>query len=84
MEDDRKGQPGGLSPANDNIPETGEAESGDDSAPSRKMDRLVLGLASLIGRQMARDDFERLMKSAANDNERRRRRWRWGDRGLTL
>ncbi|MFD2440877.1 hypothetical protein ACFSS8_13765 [Paracoccus kondratievae] len=37
-----------------------------------KLDRVVLDIARLIGRQMAREDFARLQGLAANDNAPRR------------
>ncbi|GLK65321.1 MULTISPECIES: hypothetical protein [Paracoccus] len=71
MADSGKGGWGGRIPANDNGPE-GEAEGGEDSASLEKLDRVVLDIARLIGRQMAREDFARLQGLAANDNAPRR------------
>lgn len=68
MEDDEKDPTDGKRPANDNGPE-GKAEGSDEIAPSQKLDRVVLGIACLIGRQMAREDFARLRAAAVNDNE---------------
>lgn len=67
MDDDGKDGRGGKIPANDNGPE-GEAEGGEPIAPLEKLDRVVLDIARLIGRQMAREDFARLQGLAANDN----------------
>ena len=62
MEDDTELRPENFRPANDN--------TGPDGEPSaetwRKIDRAALTLARIIGRRMAREDFERL--NAANDN----------------
>jgi len=63
MEDDTEPRPERFRPANDNI--------GPDNEPSaaetwRKIDDIALTLARIIGRRMAREDFERLQ--AANDN----------------
>ena len=63
MKDDGKRRPGRReTPANDN----GAGPEGD--TPRQRLDQVVLDIARLIGRQMARDDFERLR--AANDNRR--------------
>lgn len=66
MEDDRNDPPDGRIPANDNTPKPGEAEGGDNDTPLQRLDRVVLDIARLIGRQMARENFERLR--ADNDN----------------
>jgi hypothetical protein len=71
MGDDGKRLPDGLAPANDNAWTPGEAEGSEDIAPRRKLDRVVFDIARLIGRQMARQDFERLRRAAANDNKSR-------------
>ncbi|WP_186400881.1 hypothetical protein [Stappia sp. P2PMeth1] len=53
-------------PANDNrLPDGQEAGSGTDV--SERLDAVVLSIARLIGRRMAREDFEKAMR-AANDN----------------
>ena len=67
MEDSGKDGWGGRIPANDNRSER-EAEGGEHVAPMEKLDRVVLDITRLIGRQMAREDFARLQASAANDN----------------
>ena len=67
MADSGKDGRGDWIPANDNGPE-GEAEGGEHVAPLEKLDRVVLDIARLIGRQMAREDFARLQAIAANDN----------------
>ncbi|WP_024896912.1 MULTISPECIES: hypothetical protein [Brucella] len=69
MEDETKPSPDeGWKPTNDNHP---PKQQGDDSdiAPWQKLDKVVLSIARLIGRQMARDDFERLHAATANDND---------------
>lgn len=43
-------------------------DEGDDIAPWQKLDRVVLSIARLVGKRMAREDFERLKASVANDN----------------
>jgi hypothetical protein len=68
MEDDEKGLTSGKGLANDNEPK-GKAEGGEEIAPSQKLDRVVMDIARLIGRQMAREDFVRLRAAAVNDNE---------------
>ncbi|WP_019170218.1 hypothetical protein [Pseudaminobacter salicylatoxidans] len=70
MEDDGADRQGSKIPANDNSPD-GEAEGGEDISSLRKLDRVVLDIARLIGRQMAREDFARLQASAVNDNTAR-------------
>lgn len=61
-----------FKPANDSIGSHGEPDTGKPSSekPSmegwRKIDRVAVTLARIIGRRMAREDFERL--HAANDN----------------
>ena len=67
MADSGKDGRGDWIPANDNGPE-GEAEGGEHVAPLEKLDRVVLDIARLIGRQTAREDFARLQGLAANDN----------------
>lgn len=61
-----------LNPANDNIGPHGGSDVGKPSAENSdqetwdKIDRVALTLARIIGRRMAREDFER--RRAANDN----------------
>ena len=58
-----------IIPANDNSNPNGDiAET--DIAPCEKLDRIVLSIARLIGRQMAREEFERMRAATANDNMR--------------
>lgn len=69
MEDDTG--PDDITPANDNQGPHDEPDAGKPSAETsaetwRKIDRVALTLARIIGRRMAREDFERLR--AANDN----------------
>ncbi|HEY0233919.1 MAG TPA: hypothetical protein VGC86_02520 [Afipia sp.] len=62
MEDDT--EPERFKPANDN---NGAPDADKPSAETwDKIDRVALTLARIIGRRMAREDFERLR--AANDN----------------
>lgn len=65
MEDDT--EPNDITPANDNQGTHDELVAGKPSAETwRKVDRVALTLARIIGRRMAREDFERLR--AANDD----------------
>ena len=65
MEDDT--EPERFKPANDHIGPHREPDAEEPSAETwRKIDRVALTLARIIGRRMAREDFERL--HAANDN----------------
>ncbi|PYE85228.1 hypothetical protein [Phyllobacterium leguminum] len=58
---------GRQKPANDNrLPDGQEGESKADAA--EKLDEVVLSIARLIGRQMAREDFA--ARIAANDNRK--------------
>lgn len=54
--------------ANDNALSNSDA----DIAPWQRLDRVVFDIARLIGRQMAREDFERLQSSTTNDNALRK------------
>ena len=62
MEDDTEPRPERFRPANDNTGPHGEP----DAETWRRIDYVALTLARIIGRRMAREDFERL--TAANDN----------------
>ncbi|MFA5633194.1 MAG: hypothetical protein WC997_16925 [Porticoccaceae bacterium] len=65
MEDDRK-QSRGERPANDNhLPIDRDAAGKIESF--ERLDAVVLSIARLIGRRMAREDFGKAMQ-AANDN----------------
>lgn len=66
MAKDTEPGPDGIMPANDNQRPDGERDEPDRQTQQR-VDRVVLAIARLIGRQMAREDFERL--HAANDNK---------------
>lgn len=65
MVDDAK-RSGRKKPANDNGPPDGQDAGNEVDAPER-LDAVVLTIARLIGRRMAREDFEKAMQ-AANDN----------------
>ena len=68
MAEDQKSPSEGRKPANDNRPSLGEPED-EGPAPCQRtdrVDRVVLDIARLIGRQMAREQFE--ARRAANDN----------------
>ena len=62
MGDDTEPRPGRSRPANDN---TGPQDE-PDAETWRRIDEVAIRLARIIGRRMAREDFERL--TAANDN----------------
>ncbi|MBN9036882.1 MAG: hypothetical protein J0H53_12485 [Rhizobiales bacterium] len=62
MGDDTEPRPGRFRPANDN---TGPQDE-PDAETWRRIDEVAIRLARIIGRRMAREDFERL--TAANDN----------------
>jgi hypothetical protein len=55
-------EPGRIVPANDN----NDASNQPDAGTWQRVDRAALTLARIIGRRIAREDFERL--HAANDN----------------
>lgn len=58
--------PGGERPANDNRPPDGR-DAGERADASAQLDAVALTIARLIGRRMAREDYEKAMR-AANDN----------------
>lgn len=62
MGDDTEPRPERFRPANDNTGPQGEP----DAEAWRRIDEVAIRLARIIGRRMAREDFERL--TAANDN----------------
>lgn len=62
MADDTEPGPDGITPVNDNRGAGGEAAS----ERQRRIDRAVLTIARLIGRRIAREEFEALR--VANDN----------------
>ena len=59
--------PGKKRAANDNRSPKGLDVEGDDDV-SEHLDAVVLSIARLIGRRMAREDYEKALQ-AANDNE---------------
>ncbi len=65
MADDGK-RPDRERPANDNRPPDGQ-DAGNDADAAEQLDAVVLTIARLIGRQIAREHFEALR--AANDNK---------------
>jgi hypothetical protein len=70
MPEDTDKRPGNVVPANYNHwpgPE-GTEHAYADAAPRQKLDRVVLSIARLIGRQIAREHFEALQP--ANDNRK--------------
>jgi hypothetical protein len=62
MENEKDIEPGRIVPANDNSGASDQPDAG----TWQRVDRTVLTLARIIGRRMAREDFERLY--SANDN----------------
>ena len=65
MTSDSEGGDGKQRPANDNRPPNGQ-DAGQAADASARVDAVVLTIARLIGRQIAREHFEALQ--AANDN----------------
>lgn len=65
MAEDTESGPDGITPANDNQ----GPEDGPEREAWKRVDRVALTLARIIGRRMAREDFEALV--AANDNRPR-------------
>ncbi|MFT4181415.1 MAG: hypothetical protein QM636_05790 [Rhizobium sp.] len=65
MTSDHGDKDGKQGPANDNRPLNGQDAGNEDDATER-LDAVVLSIARLIGRQIAREHFEALQ--AANDN----------------
>lgn len=59
-------RPGGGRPANDNRPPNAQGNEDDNNASAR-LDAVVLSVARLIGRQIARDHHQNALR-AANDN----------------
>lgn len=63
---DSRDEGGNRRPANDNHPPDGQ-DARQAADASARVDKVVLTIARLIGRQMAREHFEALQ--AANDNQ---------------
>lgn len=61
------GDVGKQKPANDNRLPDGR-NAGREADAAERLDAVVLTIARLIGRRMAREDFEKAMR-AANDND---------------
>ena len=70
---DRRDDGGKRKPANDNRPPDGQ-EAGNEADASERLDAVMLSIARLIGRRMAREDFEKAMR-AANDNAPPEEEW---------
>lgn len=81
MDHRERSEPEGIAPANDNrLPAPGqsfasaregrkpEIDEDADIAPWQRIDKAVLSIARLIGRRMAREQFEALQEARANDN----------------
>lgn len=67
MTSDAEDHNGKRTPANDNCPPDGR-DAGREVDAAERLDAVVLTIARLIGRRMAREDFEKAMR-AANDND---------------
>lgn len=68
-DENRISNAGPNSSANDNKP-TGNIQSAlPDPAMKARTDTLILILARLLGRQIAREEFERRLEQIANDND---------------
>lgn len=67
MTSDRRDDREKQRPANDNRPPSGQ-DAGRGADASEQLDKVVLSIARLIGRHMAREDFEKAMR-APNDNK---------------
>jgi len=67
MSSDSEGDKGERKPANDNHPPSGQ-NAGNKADASARLDAVVLTIARLIGRRMAREDFAARI-AAANDND---------------
>ncbi|MDW6022211.1 hypothetical protein SAZ10_10645 [Mesorhizobium sp. BAC0120] len=66
MEDAERQEPEDLTPANDNQRPGSEGSEDTDIAPWQRVDRVVLSIARLIGRRIAREHFA--APHTANDN----------------
>jgi hypothetical protein len=62
MENENDKEPGRIVPANDNNDASGQPDAG----TWQRVNHVALTLARIIGRRMAKEDFERL--HVANDN----------------
>ncbi|MFT4134724.1 hypothetical protein [Labrys sp. (in: a-proteobacteria)] len=71
MAEETKTGPTPSAPSNDNSSLAGSNRAGEDSGPA-KLDRIVLDIARVVGRQLAREAFEK--HQAANDNRPGRRK----------
>ncbi|MBL7237843.1 hypothetical protein IFJ82_01720 [Novacetimonas hansenii] len=67
-DENRISNAGPNSPANDNKPTSNIQSAPPDPAMKARTDALILVLARLLGRQIAREEFERWLGEIANDN----------------
>ncbi|NHO33663.1 hypothetical protein GOB85_14250 [Acetobacter sp. LMG 1636] len=67
-DENRISNAGPKSPANDNKPTDTVQSAPPDPAMKARTDALILVLARLLGRQIAREEFERRLYNIANDN----------------
>lgn len=68
-DENRISNAGPNSPANDNKPTHNIQSALPDPVMKARTDALILVLARLLGRQIAREEFERRLDQIANDND---------------
>ncbi|MCP1196098.1 hypothetical protein NKW84_09535 [Acetobacter senegalensis] len=68
-DENRISNAGPNSPANDNKPTDKIQSASPDPAMKARTDALILALAHLLGRQIAREEFKRRLDQIANDND---------------
>ncbi|BCK76659.1 hypothetical protein AA0242T_2935 [Acetobacter aceti NRIC 0242] len=68
-DENRISNAGPNSPANDNEPTDNIQSALPNPAMKARTDALILVLARLLGRQIAREEFERRLGQIANDND---------------
>ncbi|GBQ25684.1 hypothetical protein AA0472_1845 [Acetobacter estunensis NRIC 0472] len=68
-DENRISNAGPDSPANDNEPSSNIQSVLPDPTMKARTDALILVLARLLGRQIAREEFERRLEQIANDND---------------
>ncbi|EFG85399.1 hypothetical protein F1645_13765 [Novacetimonas hansenii] len=67
-DENRISNAGPNSPANDNKPSSNIQSALPDPVMKARTDALILILARMLGRQIAREEFERRLGQIANDN----------------
>ncbi|WP_342629686.1 hypothetical protein AAC691_08345 [Nguyenibacter vanlangensis] len=68
-DENRISNAGPNSPVNDNEPGSNIQSIPPNPAMKARTDALILVLARLLGRQIAREEFERRLEQIANDND---------------